>query len=67
MKTTENSGISLFGLVFVLFLTLKLCNVIDWSWWWITAPLWMPLSAGLLIAFFFFIYLEIKNRKKRNE
>jgi len=28
--------------VFLIFLTLKLCGVIDWSWWWVTAPLWMP-------------------------
>jgi phosphoglycerol transferase MdoB-like AlkP superfamily enzyme len=31
------------GVGFMLFLTfmvLKLCNVIDWSWWWVTCPLW---------------------------
>ncbi|MEZ3418316.1 MAG: hypothetical protein K1V99_02960 [Bacteroidales bacterium] len=27
-------------LLFVVFLVLKLCKVIDWSWWWVTAPLW---------------------------
>lgn len=27
-------------LLFVVFLVLKLCKVIDWSWWWITAPIW---------------------------
>ncbi len=26
--------------LFVAFLVLKLCKVIDWSWWWITAPIW---------------------------
>ena len=26
--------------LFLLFLTLKLCGVIDWSWWWVTAPIW---------------------------
>jgi len=38
--------------VFLIFLTLKLCGVIDWSWWWVTAPLWMPivLGVGLLIG-----------------
>lgn len=37
-------GISLSGLTFLVFLVLKLCNVIDWSWWWVTAPLWIPLA-----------------------
>lgn len=36
-----------FGL-FVVLLVLKLCGVISWSWWWITAPLW-ALSAFLLV------------------
>ena len=25
-----------------MFLVLKLTDVIDWSWWWVTAPLWVP-------------------------
>lgn len=36
------------GLLFVLFLALKLTGYIAWSWWWITAPLWIP--AVLVIA-----------------
>lgn len=47
-----SGGISLSGLTFIVFLVLKLCNVIDWSWWWVTAPLWGPfalLIAGLLV------------------
>jgi hypothetical protein len=24
----------------VVFVTLKLCGVITWSWWWVTAPFW---------------------------
>jgi len=32
---------SLPSLLFVVFLTLKLTNYIDWSWWWITSPLWI--------------------------
>ncbi len=37
-----------------LFLVLKFTGVIGWSWWWITAPIWMPflIAAILVIAFF---------------
>lgn len=38
----HSDGIGFFGLLFLIFLTLKLCDVIDWSWWWVTAPLWGP-------------------------
>jgi hypothetical protein len=43
VKDSSSSGVSFFGLLFIAFLVLKLCAVIDWSWWWITAPLWGPL------------------------
>jgi hypothetical protein len=38
--SSSSSGISLYGMVFVVFLTLKLTGYITWSWWWVTAPLW---------------------------
>lgn len=37
------------GALFLVFLVLKLCNVITWSWWWVTAPLWIPLLLVLII------------------
>ncbi len=36
--------------MFLIFLTLKLINYIDWSWWWVTAPLWLPTVIILAIA-----------------
>lgn len=34
-------------LLLVLFIGLKLTNQIDWSWWWVTSPGWIPLAIGL--------------------
>lgn len=42
--TSSNNGITFAGLLFIAFLVLKLTHVIDWSWWWVTAPLWVPLA-----------------------
>jgi hypothetical protein len=42
-------GISFPVLLFIVFLVLKLTNYIDWSWWWITAPLWLPAGICVLI------------------
>jgi len=39
-KNTNSSGIGVCGLLGVAFVILKLCGVIDWSWWWVTAPFW---------------------------
>lgn len=44
-----SGGISFGGLVFIVFLVLKLCGVIGWSWWWVTSPLWIPFA--LVLAF----------------
>lgn len=38
-------------LTFVAFLVLKLIRIIDWSWWWVTAPLWGYLLLSILVVF----------------
>ena len=70
-KTTiQFGGTSFTGLLFLVFLTLKLTNVINWSWWWITAPLWIIPSAIIigivLLAVVAFIIEMILKKKKKN-
>jgi hypothetical protein len=53
-KNTSN-GIGLGTLLFLIFLTLKLAEIGPvqyWSWWWVTAPLWIPLCL-------FFVFVAI--------
>lgn len=42
MKESKSSsgGIGFFGLLQILFITLKLLKVIEWSWLWVLAPTW---------------------------
>lgn len=40
MSAKTSNGVSFSSLLFLLFLGLKLTGYIDWSWWWVTAPLW---------------------------
>ena len=37
--------------VFFVFLACKLCGVIDWSWWWVFSPLWIPLAGAVIMWF----------------
>ncbi len=39
-----------FPALFLVFLTLKLCDVIDWHWGWIAAPLWGPVVLVMLVV-----------------
>lgn len=48
MASNTNTSISLGTILFVVFLVLKLCGTITWSWWWVTAPLWIPLGLALM-------------------
>ena len=47
-NTRTGTDITL-SLLLVAFVVLKLCGVIDWSWWWVLSPLWIPLSILILI------------------
>lgn len=49
---TENTGAKGLGftdILTIVFIILKLCKVIDWSWWWVLAPTWISLSIVILI------------------
>lgn len=50
-SSSNSGGIGVFGLLGVLFVGLKLANVIDWSWWWVTAPFWGGFVFVFVIAF----------------
>ena len=39
--TISVGNLSLSTIVFIVFLVLKLTGYITWSWWWVTAPLWV--------------------------
>lgn len=62
-SSTAGGGFGLGTLLFVVFLTLKLTGVIDWSWWWVTAPIWIPLAIVLIILIVVGIgYLVMKGK-----
>lgn len=42
-------------ILFLIFLVLKLTKQIDWSWWWISLPLWGTAVIWLLILLVFAI------------
>lgn len=66
MGNSSNNGSSLgIGLIlFLIFLVLKLCKIITWSWWWVTAPLWGAGVIFIIIMIVFLILFIIKTLKK---
>jgi hypothetical protein len=48
-NSSSSSGVGFFGLMFLILMTLKLTGYIDWSWWWVTAPLWGGFAFILIV------------------
>lgn len=48
-KSIERGGTNILGLLGILFVGLKLAGVINWSWWWVTAPFWGGLAVFTII------------------
>lgn len=58
-----NTGALFFELMFLMFLGLKISGLIDWSWIWVFAPLWVPAVVVLVILGIMGVFL-IATRKK---
>ena len=56
----EQQGIGLDIILFVVFLILKLTGTIDWSWWWVTSPLWIPICIVIVFLVIVAMVLGIK-------
>ena len=48
-KENTSNGVGIGMVLFIVFLVLKLTGTIDWSWWWVTSPLWIPLVLTVAI------------------
>jgi len=62
MKTSSSSsgGAGFLSLLTIAFIVLKLTGVIEWSWWWVLAPLWGPVAAIFAVILLYFIFLVVK-------
>lgn len=47
--------------VFAILMLLKLTGVIAWSWWWITAPVWIPFLLAVILVVIYFVLLRKYN------
>jgi hypothetical protein len=57
-KNNTSGGIGFCGLLTIVFIVLKLCKVISWSWVWVLAPTWVPtlIAIVLLLILKYYVY-----------
>ena len=66
ISTEGSRGIGFFQILFVTFLVLKLAGIIHWSWWWVTAPLWIPWAIiGSLLVILAILMIAVRRAEKR--
>ena len=63
-------NIGFIGLLTIVFVTLKLCGVISWSWLWVLSPLWIGALVAIailliIVAIAFIEYTQDKRRWKK--
>ena len=61
MENNRTTGVSFGGLLAIVLIVLKLCNVIDWSWIWVLGPFWIP--AAVIMGVAFPIWLIVNRRR----
>lgn len=54
-QEVKTNGIGFAGVLQIVFIVLKLCKVINWSWWWVISPSWI--YAGLVILILLVVLL----------
>lgn len=57
MEKSPSASTSIPLVVFFIVLGLKLSGGIAWSWWWVTAPLWIAGGLGIIALLFSLVFL----------
>ena len=65
-KKAATASSPILGILGIVFITLKLCHVIAWSWWWVLAPFWVPPALALVVVgIWFVVYMALSIKSKR--
>jgi len=48
MENNGSGGLGFAGLLTIVFIVLKLCKIINWSWIWVLSPLWITFAIVIL-------------------
>ena len=63
-KAQSSGGVGFIGLLTLVFITLKLIGVIDWSWVWVLAPIWITAAIMFFVIIIIFFHFLIKSEKR---
>ena len=59
-NSSSRGGIGFFGVLTIVFIVLKLCGVISWSWIWVLSPLWIT-AIIIIVVTVLVVIKEVKS------
>lgn len=59
-RSNSGGGVSFTGVLAIVFITLKLCGVINWEWLWVLSPIWIPLALLLLLGVVYLVMILVE-------
>ena len=60
---SDHSGLNFTSLLTVIFIVLKLVEIIDWSWWWVVSPTLIAIIIDTIVVVGMMIYLDRDDSK----
>jgi fatty acid desaturase len=64
MKNSKRSGgLGFCGTLTIVFIVLKLVNVINWSWLWVLSPLWIDIVLTIILLLILELISNSKTKK----
>ena len=64
---SSSGQVGFLGLLTVLFIGLKLTGYINWSWWWVTSPLWSPFVIFIVVGMVWLFFKKTFRKKYPNK
>ena len=58
-NSASSGGMGFFSTLTLIFIVLKLTEVIAWSWWWVLAPVWVPLAAAIVVGVIIAVFVAV--------
>ena len=51
----QSGGMSVCGVLTLIFIVLKCLHLIDWKWIWVLSPIWIPLAVIIILCLIYLL------------
>lgn len=63
----KHNSVTAMDIFQIVLIVLKLCKVIDWSWWWVLSPMWISASILIVAMIIAAVHKAVKQKRRLKE